>query len=286
MLRAAALTHVRQDDFFLQLWLDHYSGIVGRENCFVILDGDDWESEVDLSGVNTTVNTQRFFRRIKHDAWLSQVQRRVLAEILETRDFVFRGDCDELVVMDPSSPKSWDGVYSEMKEHGYLYCAGVDMVQHRGRGEVSLDREGPILQQRRHGILISSYFKPNLMSAALPLKAGGHGVKEKPVIVSEDVFMFHLGNIDYEMSANRHQSRTSHFQEHYEGRLKIFDDVMNASINADFDNAMRIVRDQISGRVAGNPAIGRPKKFRNGNIQVGRHSGELTLIPDRFAGLF
>lgn len=283
MARIAALTHVRQDDFFLQIWVDYYSALVGAENCFVVLDGDDWSSNVDLSRVNVSVNTLRAFRRIKHDALMAQMHTRMLADLLNHYDFVIRGDCDELVMIDPASDKTWDDICDDMQEKGYLFCSGVDIVHNRNVESV-LDLSKPILGQRQHGIIIGSFFKPNLMCQSLPIKAGGHGIKERQVIISPDVFMFHIGNVDHQLAHERALTRNSSYTDYYKDRLAVFDAVLLCEPKPKFDRHMAFVRNFVSGVSPERQVLGRPLKFRAGNIAIGLNQGLLSKIPERFIG--
>ena len=41
--RIAAITMVRNDDFFLHKWVDYYGAQLGRENLYVYFDGEDQE---------------------------------------------------------------------------------------------------------------------------------------------------------------------------------------------------------------------------------------------------
>ena len=40
-MKIAAVTHVRNDDFYLGKWVDHYGRLLGRENLHILLDGAD-----------------------------------------------------------------------------------------------------------------------------------------------------------------------------------------------------------------------------------------------------
>ena len=41
MKRIAALTMVRNDDFYLEKWVEYYGGQLGKENLYIFFDGTD-----------------------------------------------------------------------------------------------------------------------------------------------------------------------------------------------------------------------------------------------------
>ena len=61
-MKIAAVTHVRNDDFYLGKWVDHYGRLLGRENLHILLDGADWQPGVDLTGTNVTVVERQITR--------------------------------------------------------------------------------------------------------------------------------------------------------------------------------------------------------------------------------
>ena len=51
-MRIAALTMVRNDDFFLERWIGYYGKVLGRENLYVFFDGKDQTVPEFCAGVN------------------------------------------------------------------------------------------------------------------------------------------------------------------------------------------------------------------------------------------
>ena len=207
MTRIAALTHVRNVDYFLALWIKYYSEICGRAHLHVMLDGDDWTSAVDLSGLQVEVLTGREGLRVRDDSRLAAAHTRKLSELFQSYDYVIRGDCDEFVCIDPAAGLSWPEALSETRAEGYVYCNGVDVI-HDPTTEAAFDSRKPILAQRRNGVLHKGYFKPNVMSRAVASSAGGHRA-DGPVVVSAQFYMFHLANFDEGVFAQRMQARVS-----------------------------------------------------------------------------
>lgn len=287
MTKIAALTHVRKDDFFLAMWVDYYSKICGRSNLYVLLDGDDWTTSVDLSGVQTQVVTGREGLRIRDDTRLALAQTRTLETLFAQYDYVFRGDCDEFVCLDPKSNLDWPEALEETKEHGYIYCNGVDVI-HDPANEPAYDPSRPVLAQRNYGVVHKFYFKPNIMSRPILTSSGGHRA-DGPVVVSNHFFMFHLANFDAEVFENRIKTRLSDaiggtYDAHATSRRELNDALAGCDDPLEFDDGVARGRHQFSTRGA-KKLVYRPQKFSEGNIVIDGHKGFLITLDARFGDI-
>ena len=54
--RIAAVTMVRDDQFFLEKWVKYYGSHIGDENLYIIFDGEDQKIPDYCSKVNTIIN--------------------------------------------------------------------------------------------------------------------------------------------------------------------------------------------------------------------------------------
>lgn len=287
MTRIAALTHVRKDDFFLAMWIEYYSAICGRSNLHVMLDGDDWMPDVDLSGLQVEVLGGRQGLRVRDDARLSVAHTRKLERLFETYDYVIRGDCDEFVCIDPDSNLTWAEALEETKEHGYIYCNGIDVV-HDTRFESAFGPARKVLEQRRNGVVQKLYFKPNIMSRAVATSSGGHRA-DGPVVVSEHFYMFHLANFDETVFSERIQTRLSDakggsYDSHAVSRRRVSEVVESCASPMQFDDGVARGRYQLTTR-GNKPVVYRPQKFRDGNVEFEGHKGFLVHIDPRFSAV-
>lgn len=291
-VKAAAVTHARKDDFFLAMWLDYYAALVGRENCHVILDGDDWQSQVDLSGAMVSIASGRLGKRIRDDARLANEQSRIVAELLAGgKDFVFRGDCDEFIVLDPAAGISFEAALQEAKEHGHLYMRGLDVVQDV-ETEADLDIRRPVMSQRRFGLIQRHFFKPTILCEPRAIGAGGHSVPGI-VKVSRGLTLIHLANADAPAMRARFAARQSDFPNGtYESHLAYrgtLSNIMHRGVAPmDYDEAMEVASREFSTRGAKMEVL-RPQKLRSGNVEVDAGYGPLSaffvMLPDRFDDL-
>lgn len=290
---AAAVTHARKDDFFLGMWLSHYSALVGRENCHVILDGDDWDCGVDLSGAQVTHAHGRLGKRIKDDARLAALHTGIIARLLgEGYEYVFRGDCDEFVVVDPAGGLTFEAALAEAREHGHLYMRGLDVIQDIG-AEPDLDLSRSVMSQRRWGLIQRHFFKPLVLCQPREIGAGGHSVPGV-VKVSGALTLLHLANADSSAMRARFAARQSDFpngtyETHlaYRGSLC---DVMHRGVPPmDYDRAMAQAAHEFSTRGA-KTEVRRPQKLRSGNVTVDAGYGPLSAffvaLPDRLREVF
>jgi len=274
-MRIAAITHVWKDDFFLKLWRDYYAAMLGPENCYVIFDGDDWDSAVDLTGLNVIREPGHLFHRLKNDARMAQAQSREMARLFETYDFVIRGDCDEFVRFDGEEAKS--EIFETCRQYGAMLSIGLDVVQKTDQ-EAALDPDQPILKQRKHALIFRSYFKPNLLARHFHVRAGGHNLRDfSKFSIDKRLLMFHLGNIDEGLLAQRAAERSRNFQGHMQTRNELFGRVAAADVSADFDDLI----DPLEGEQEGE-AFFKSLKFSHGPVEVLRHTAHLVRIPDRY----
>ena len=280
MLKVAAVTHTRSDDFFLDLWVKYYSSLVGAENCYVMLDGDDWECGVDLSSVNVRVLEGRFYRRTKNDARLSAEHKKIATELLGQYDYLIKTDCDEFVCVDPVSGQSIYDVLAQADEHGFVHSLGIDIVQ-RAPLEPSIDPAKAIMMQRGFGFMTKIYCKPNLFSRVCEVKAGGHRVRGGAFALSNDIFMLHLANIDRGMFEDRAKVRMTEsgarsYTPQLEARRQIFEIASSEIEPVPLETAVS----QIHELMAKEDGYGR---FVNGNTTImGNHPGFFVAFGDRF----
>ena len=292
--RIAAVTHARKDDYFLQLWLDHYGAELGHENCFVLLDGADWTPEVDWRDATALVldRPRAAMHRIRVDRRMARQQIELIDRLLlsEGYDFVFRGDCDEYVLPDPERAASLADVAWEAEATGFVYSLGIDVI-HNPRLEPPADLSRDLLSQRGHGLVYQSYCKVNLLSrkareVGITFNAGGHRASGAGVPVAETFVMAHLGWADRDLVRTRIapryvEDRELSFTEYLDARLAIFDHMAGLKEFADFDEICPLVKEDLSTQ-GGAPAV-RTQHLRRGNTDWGGQTAWAVRLPKRFA---
>lgn len=279
---ACALTHVRHEGFFLAKWIAHYSAVVGRANLHVVIDGDDWEPDVDLTGISVEIVTGAPRQRIRNDRWIAR-EMSVRANALRKRyAHVIRGDVDEYVVIDPDSGLTWPDAFGELGDQGYIFALGVDMVQSAAE-TAPLDRAFPILGQRRQGFVADRYSKPFVISRWNNWAGGAHRLLNRDVRLSRHFFLFHMALADRDVAQERLAARgglTQHasFVEHQTMRL---DAVGTAADPLAWTEALALAHAQFPVEPDGTPA-GRPRASTDPRAT---DKGLPVIVPDRFFGL-
>lgn len=293
--RVAAVTHVRNDDFFLDLWARHYGRMIGRENCFVLLDGDDWETRADLTGVNVIV-LKRHRERIPRgniDRRMQREQLELIERLFQTYEYVMKGDCDEYIVPDPLQNLGLEGVLAEAEAHGAVYSSGINVV-HDTRTEPHLDPMRDVMSQRHLAELSQAYCKVNLVSrkgyaSGVRTNAGGHRVKGGfPVHASQSYYMIHLGWCDIPMWSERSNHRLSldrgdSFKGYIDSCNRLFALYAERSDTAvPLDPAMAEARRELC--FAGDRRVESSNRFQRGNFPWDIYNNYLVRLDARFHG--
>lgn len=206
---ACALTHIRQETYFLEKWIEHYGRIVGRENLHVVLDGDDWTPAVDLEGINVSVMTDAPRERIRNDRFIAKTMSQRANFLRKSYSYVIRTDVDEFVCIDPRSEngatQDWEAALREVDELSYIFALGMDVIQ-RGP-DLAPIKDGPVLAQRPYGVISPLYSKPFVINRWNNWAGGAHRLINRKVVISNQFFMFHLALADLTQADIRHTGR-------------------------------------------------------------------------------
>jgi hypothetical protein len=199
--------------------------------------------------------------------------------------YVLRGDCDEYVVIDPESGLDWPDALEELGEDGYIFALGIDIVQ--SSQEVDpVDRDAPILGQRRHGYVADVYTKPFVISRWANWAGGAHRLLNRPVRMSDHFVLFHMALADHGIAEERLAARGGTAQHrsfvgHQMDRLNAIAEDALTDEQIDFSEARRIAFEQFPYEPDGSPAK-RPRKSRDPRAT---DKGLPVTVPSRFEGL-
>ncbi len=277
------LTNVRADSYFLELWLRHYGGIFGRENLHVLLDGDDWEPQADLSGLSVHIARDVPEARTGRDNFTANWQSALAKRLLNAgADVVLRIDIDEFVAVDPRAGLSLPDYLGRLAPGAMCAALGLDVIQ--GPSDAGLDRSRPILEQRRNAILTREFCK--LVAVRRPPRwaSGFHRSRRVAIDIGADLLLFHLALFDRTVADRRIAERSAISQHrtegsHISGRLDRFAE-LQASTALPFDDVAQRGRDQIMAAVP-SPTGPHPGHITDGNAPRGYH----VWLPDRMTGL-
>lgn len=196
MKKIAALTMVRNDDFYLRKWVEYYGAQLGREHLFVFFDGLDQEIPAFCEGVHALRIPKLGQDVVSNDKARVAVMSAKAAELFAAGyELVIGTDADEFLVPDPALGLSLPAFLSGLDIRGSVSGLGLDVGQKLGE-ESDLSADLPFLQQRHYALLCTRYTKVSVLAAPLQWGSGFHRVKGHNFHIAKDLYLFHLGYCD------------------------------------------------------------------------------------------
>lgn len=228
-----ALTMVRNDDFFLQKWVDHYAAHLGKENLFVYLDGEDQSEAAFLKGCNT-IRCRHIDEPVrKGDKRRANFLSAEARRLMQHYDMAIGTDVDEFLAVDPALGLSLKEFLKLYKDKEVISALGIDVGQDTG-SEGHLDLSRPFLAQRRYGIVHSRYTKASVITTPCRWGSGFHRVRHKNYFIAPGLYLFHFGGADFERLKLRMESAELHrngWQRHLNKRAATIRQVDQALIH-------------------------------------------------------
>ena len=207
MKKIAALTMVRNDDFYLRKWVAYYGRELGREHLYIYFDGLDQQIGDFCAGTNAQA-----VEKIGHQVVAAEKGRLKFlsdraAELLSSGyDLVIGVDADEFLIVDPKRGQSLAEFLSARKIGVSLSGLGLDFGQ-------KLDEEGdiredvPFLNQRRYAQIGTRYTKPSVVARPCVWGSGFHRIKGHNFHIAKDLYLFHFGYFDKKRIEDRFRDK-------------------------------------------------------------------------------
>lgn len=199
----AALTMVRNDDFFLGKWVDYYGGELGKENLYIYYDGEDQAVADICKGTNTylhpKIGNQVVAAEKERLRFLSEKATELFAKGYE---LVIGVDADEYIVVDPKLGQSLKEYLSNQDIDISLSPLGLDFGQKLGEEE-DLTSERTFLSQRHYAQIGTRYTKPSIISKPCRWGSGFHRVKGHNFHIAKDLYLLHFGYADKRILGER-----------------------------------------------------------------------------------
>lgn len=288
---ACAVTMVRDDEFFLRIWLDYYGGHLGLENCYVINHGRGDAVAKLAKGANIIGLPGDPHKNFDAKRW--RLLNGIVTGLRGYYGHVIVGDVDELVVVDPASGKTLLEFLERRRTNRVFTPLGLEVVQRLDIEDQPITDK--VLGPRAHVRLAPHYSKPCVISTATKIARGGHYTQYDQLNVPDNLYLFHLKFCDfaaYQQAMDRRNAVTAAVG---------VDSVAEASIGRHwFAEARGDDRAEFEGFAALPLAEGfEMKPFRDAMARSFRPRGdtgfyefdrpELAVqfrLPDRFFGLF
>lgn len=204
--RIAFVTMVRDEPVFLPLWIRHYARIAPKEHLFILLDGLDQMVPDVASGCQIL----RVPQVTVAPGW-DEARWRMLTAFANTLrerfDVVVLNDVDELIVLDPEQGDDLAAALAEAQQHGVISPFAVEVIHRPDLEPDALSPNLPILRQRRHVRINSSYAKPCITARPVRWSLGGHKSDFPELHLSRKLYLFHLRAMDRNMMRARQARR-------------------------------------------------------------------------------
>ena len=204
MKRIAAITMVRNDEFYLRKWVEYYGRELGKENLYIFFDGTDQRIPDFCEGTTARLrerNPQHVVKAEKDRLGFLSEQAAILFKE-KGYDLVIGTDADEFLVVDPAVSTSLAEYLSSKKISTSVSGLGIDVGQHL-KEEGVIDGSVPFLEQRHYAYICSRYTKPSTIARPVRWGSGFHRVKKHDFHVDKNLYLFHFGSIDLKMIEDR-----------------------------------------------------------------------------------
>jgi len=196
MKKIAAITMVRNDDFYLKKWVEYYGGELGRENLYIFFDGLDQTVPSFCEGTHSQLVEKVGTDVVSNDKGRVALMSSKAAELFaEGYELVIGTDCDEFVVVDPRLGKSLQEYLSAASIKYSLSPLGLDFGQKLGEEE-AIREDVPFLEQRHYAQLGTRYTKSSVIARPLEWGSGFHRVRGRNFHIAKDLYLLHFGYFD------------------------------------------------------------------------------------------
>ena len=174
--KIAALTMVRNDDFFLRKWVEYYGREIGKENLYIYYDGEDQVIADFCQGTNVYVHPKIGTQVVAAEkARLKFLSEKAAELFAKGYDLVIGVDADEYIVVDPKQGVNLKEFLSRQNIDVSLSPLGLDFGQKLGEeGDLSLERD--FLTQRQYAQIGTRYTKPSIIAQPCRWGSGFHRV--------------------------------------------------------------------------------------------------------------
>jgi hypothetical protein len=273
--RIAAISMARNDQFFVQKWMQYYGAQIGHENLFLILDGHDQPLPESHELINVIRIPHVKLSRTKGDRNRSNLVSFFARGLFQRYDFVIGHDIDEFLVVDPKLGQSLAEYLQRPFKWASLSALGLDVGQHLEK-ETPIDPSRLFLEQRSFAHVSARYTKAVVATKPITWGSGFHRVRWKNFHIDPNLFLFHFGMVDFEMAKGKMGDQTlmkAGWTGHLDRRYQLFELILkNNPIDGDsfFASARRrqslfrpVYAWNKPGMLNEKPIIRIPERFRS-----------------------
>ena len=205
MKKIAALTMVRNDDFYLRRWVAYYGAQLGKENLYIFFDGMDQVIAPFCEGTHAALHEKIGTQVVSAEKGrLKFLSDQAAALLNRGYDLVIGVDADEFVVVDPRLGLSLPEYLSRQRIGTSLSALGLDFGQKLGE-EPDITEAVLFLQQRHYAQIGTRYTKPSVVARPCVWGSGFHRIKGHNFHIGKDLYLLHFGYFDMKRLQDRFQ---------------------------------------------------------------------------------
>lgn len=202
--KCAVFTIVKNESYFLPIWLKHYQKYFSNEDIYVL---DHQSDDGSTTGLN--VNVVPIVNELAFDhQWLVDTVQNFQEQLLQQYECVLFAESDELIYSVENPLDKVIDIFLNDEEVKFQTCTGHEVIQH-------LDQEKPlqpgeeIFENRNYWFKFPMYDKTLLSKVPLNWVWGFHETKDLSVNTKYNLFLCHLHRVDFEFMLKRHEERAT-----------------------------------------------------------------------------
>ena len=222
--KIAAISMVRNDNFFVHKWIKYYGAILGLKNLYLVIDGYDQSLPEKHELINIIQKEHTPMKRARGDRYRARLVSGIAQNLFNEYDIVIAHDIDEYLVADPDCGQSLAEYLQKPFSTSSVSALGLDVGQHREK-ESAIDPSQPFLQQRSFAHVSARYTKAIVATRPITWGSGYHRVKGKNFTIDPNLFLFHFGMVDMEMCKQKIEQselKESGWSGHFNRRFQLF----------------------------------------------------------------
>jgi len=203
-MNVAIFTIVRNEKYFLPIWLRHYCGVLEQADIYIIDNGT-------TDGSTDNVGCPVIFKTSKtaHNArWMLETVKEFQKKLLERYDYVVFAEADELIFHRHNELFK----YIKYCDKNIVRCDGYDVKQILGNKKKKIDKEpeinleNPLLSQRKRWYSNTRFCKSLIARVPVRWDIGFHLCKNHSII-DKDIVLAHLHKLDIDLALKRNLER-------------------------------------------------------------------------------
>jgi len=273
--KIGVVSMVRNDLFFIPKWIEYYGAQLGHENLYLILDGLDQAFPEGHETINVIRIPRQKLNRSSGDKNRINVISNFVKALFQRYDLIIAHDIDEILVIDPNQHLTLADYLQRRIRSASLSALGLDVGQHLDL-EQPIDPARPFLEQRSFAHVSARYTKAVVATRPLTWGSGFHRVRFRNFHIDPNLFLFHFGMVDYEISKGRMEDPSllhAGWRGHLDRRFELFD-LITKKTPVDGDSLFKQARRRQSlfrplfalnkpGLLSEKPVIRIPERFRH-----------------------